>query len=248
MHGRLARVELLRVVVADDVLQRRQFLVALHVHQVVEALVAAGVRGRFRRGQHAVPLNGHQQGVAHLVLRAAGVDVHAVYLDGARCGVEVLVLDVAGIAAIHRVGVIRAEACYIEVIRAAADFLVRRKADAHRAVFRRIGGGQPLAQRHNFRYARLIIRAVVVLDDDGVRRALHAVGCIHMRNQPDFRRMIALGGNRRVHIAVVVYAGVFDAHCVQLVHQHFCQYPLVGHGNPSLYNVDFVDDVDFCRR
>ena len=232
------------------------------------------------------------------------------YLDGARRGVEILVLQFAQRAAIHRVGVIRAEIRHIKVIRTAADFLVRREADAHRAVLRRIGGGQPLAQRHNFRHARLIIRAqhavaagdnqllplqvlqereavddhavferdgaaVVVLDDDGVRRTLHAVGCIHMRNQPDFRRMIALGGNRRVHIAVVVNAGVFDAHCVQLVHQHFCQHPRVrrgragaarlaggrfnldipqeiffdvGHGKPSLYNVDFVDDVDFCRR
>ena len=98
------------------------------------------------------------------------MDVHPV--DGHAAGrtVEVLILQLAQRAAVHRVGVLRTEAGNVEQIRAAADFLVRREADAHRAVLRRVRRHEPGRQGHDFRHAGLVVRAqhAVAAGDDHI--------------------------------------------------------------------------------
>ena len=98
------------------------------------------------------------------------MDVHPVDGHPAGCTVEILVLQFTQRSAVHRVGVLRAEAGNVEQIRAAADFLVRREANAHRAVLRRVGGGEPRRQGHDFRHAGLVVRAqhAVAAGDDHV--------------------------------------------------------------------------------
>ena len=64
--------------VAEDVVQLRLRLAALHVVEVVETLIPLGVGGGLRRGQHPRELQGNQNRVLHLVLGRAWVDVHPV--------------------------------------------------------------------------------------------------------------------------------------------------------------------------
>ena len=269
LDGGLALVEFVCIVVADDVAQDGLLLIAGEVHEVVEALVALGVGGDLRGGQHAVPLDGHEQGVLHLILGAAGVDVHAVDGHLAGGGVEVLVLQLTQCAAVHGVGVVRAKTGHVEQVSAAADLLVGGEADADGAMLRGIGGHQALGQGHDLGHTGLVIcaqdavaagddqlltrerrqeleavddhavlqrdgLAVVVRDAHRLGRAADAVGGVHVGDKADLGRVVALGGDGGVDIAVLVHTGVGDAHRLQLVYQHFGQHQLVGAGGTGL--------------
>ena len=87
-------------------------------------------------------------------MHAQAVDRHV-----RRGRVEVFILDEGQLAAVHGIGEVRAEAGHVEQIRAAADFLVGRKADADLAVRNRLVGQQPLAQGQDHRHAGLVVRA-----------------------------------------------------------------------------------------
>ena len=73
-------------------------------------------------------------------------------------GVEILIFQLTERAAVDGVGVVRAEMRQIEAVRAAADLLVRREADAQRRV-RAALGQQLLHGGQNFCDARLVVRA-----------------------------------------------------------------------------------------
>ena len=179
-HDRgLARLKLRAVVVADDVFQLRLLLVARHLAEVEEALVALGVLGRLGRRKHSGKLHGDARGVAHPVLRAARVDAPAVHDDGRGRRVEVFILDGADRAAVHGVGEIRAEAGNVEAVRAAADLLVRREADRDLPVRDGRVREQALARGQDLGDAGLVVRAeqrVAVGDDQGLALGLRHVG------------------------------------------------------------------------
>ena len=135
--------------VAEDVAQLCLGDVAIHLAQMVEALIALGSLGAGHDGQGHVELHCHVGGVDHSVLGAAGVDGEAVDGDSGRCGVEVLVLDAAHVAAIDGVGEVCAEARDVEERSALADLLIGGKGDAELAVGAALGdeglgGGQDL--------------------------------------------------------------------------------------------------------
>ena len=186
LHELLAALELLAVVVADDIAQARLLHVAGDVAQVEEALIALGVGGRFVRRKHGVKLHADEHGADHLVLGAAGVNAPAVDDELCGGGVEILIFQLAQRAAVNGVGVLRAEALDVEQVRAAADLLVGRKADADDAV-RHIGVQQHICRRQNFRHARLVVCAEKrgAVGDDQVLADVAAQGREILRGQED---------------------------------------------------------------
>ena len=83
---------------------------------MVEALVALGVGGSLRLRQQGDELVGHEDGVFHLILGGAGVDVDAVDGEGHGGGVEVLVLDLAQLSAVHGIGGLGGEFGGVKVV------------------------------------------------------------------------------------------------------------------------------------
>ena len=80
------------VMIPDDVFQLRLFAAAAHIRQVEEALIALRSGGDLLRGQLGVDLHGHQAGIDHDVLGAAGMDVDALNLPLGGGGVEGLIV------------------------------------------------------------------------------------------------------------------------------------------------------------
>ena len=155
----LPGLEAVPVVVPDDEAQPGLGLVALHVAQVEEALVALGVGGGLRRRQHVHELQSHEAGVAHLVLGGAGVDVEAPDGDLGGGGVEVLVLQLPQLAAVHGVGRGGAEALHVEVVGAAAHLLVGGDGHGDAAVGDLGVGGQILHGGEDLSHAGLVVGA-----------------------------------------------------------------------------------------
>ena len=145
--------------VADDVLERGRFGLALHLAEVEEAFSALGLLRDLVRGQGAVEFGSDGRGVHHLALRFAGVDGHA--LDGDRGGrrVEGLVLEFTQRAAVDGVRHIGAELVEVEERGAFADLLVRRERDGDAAVFVRRIAEQHLGHRHDLRDTGLVVGA-----------------------------------------------------------------------------------------
>ena len=115
-------------------MQLRLRLVALHVVEVVEALISLRMGRGLRRGQHPRKFQSDQDCVLHLVLGRAWVDVHPVEVHARVGRVEVLVLQLAQLAAIHSVGHRRAEALHVEMVGTLPNLLVRGEAHGNAAV------------------------------------------------------------------------------------------------------------------
>ena len=112
-----------------------------------------------RDGQAVDEVGGDLDRVDHPSLRVARMRVEAVEGDRHRVGREALDLDLAPAAAVHRVGAARAEACDVEVLRAAPDLFVRRERDADRAV-RNLGMRDEIGgRRHDLGHAGLVVGA-----------------------------------------------------------------------------------------
>ena len=103
-------------------------------------------------------LHGDELRVDHAALGRAGVNVAPVDGHNGGGGVEILIFQLTERAAVDGVGVVRAEMRQIEAVRAAADLLIRREADAQGRV-RAALGQQLLHGGQNFRDARLVVRA-----------------------------------------------------------------------------------------
>ena len=117
-------LELLGVVVADDVTDRGVLDRAVQPYAVVKPFVALGELRALGSGQQPLQFAGHVDGVDHLVLGVARVDVAALYFDLRARGVEVFILQFAFHAAVDRVGEIGAEGLHVEEIHAAAHLFV----------------------------------------------------------------------------------------------------------------------------
>ena len=128
LYKRLAGFKGGAVVIADYHGNVESAFVAGHGANMVKALVALGVRGRFGSGEHCHQLRSDKAGVLHAVLCAARMDVHAVDVEFCGSGVEVFVFDLAQSTAIHRIRPIGVKSFYIEPVRPAADLLIRGKA------------------------------------------------------------------------------------------------------------------------
>ena len=98
-------------------------------------------------------------GVLHLALRIARVHVPALDVDLGRCGIEVLELQFADLAAVHRIGVVRAEAGDIELHDAATDLLVGGEADLDGPMLEFGMGHDVLDRVHDLRHAALVVGA-----------------------------------------------------------------------------------------
>ena len=158
LHSTLLLFQLGCVMIAQDIARLGIFLIAMDGGQVVEALVALGIFRLFLHRQHGVKLHGDACGVLHAVLGGAGMDVAPMHRHLGRCGVEVFIFQLVDFAAIHSIGKVRAEGGHVKQIRAAADFLIGRKADADFAMADAAVLQHVLAQRHDFGHASLIVR------------------------------------------------------------------------------------------
>ena len=235
------------VVVADDVAHRGPFDRAVHADAVVESLVSFGVLGPLFGREQGLQLAGHVEGVDHLPLGVARVDVAALDVDPGARGVEVLVLQLALHAAVHGVGEVGAERRDVEVIDAATHLLVGREADADLAVFDLGMRHEVFRGAHDLRHARLVVgpeqrravgvdqrvaleelsveddvAAVVLLDDARPDvLAAHVGRGVHMGDEADDRSVPASGrrGDRAHHIAVSVHRHFGHAECLHLVAQ-----------------------------
>ena len=120
--------------VTDDVGEIGLLHAALEGDEVEEALIAFRVFRACHHGKHGVELLAYEDGVFHLALGRAGVDVTALDVDFGAGGVEVLKLQFSNFAAVHGVCVLCAEAFNVEFHYAAADFFVRGEPDLDGAV------------------------------------------------------------------------------------------------------------------
>ena len=134
LKSRLAPLEFCPVVVTDDVFQHGAFLIAAHFTQMGKAFVALGTVGPLMDRQQGIEFHGDKLGVDHTVFRITRVDVPPMESDNGGGGIEVFVLQLAQGAAVDGVGVIGAEVFEVETVRAPADLLIRRKADADSGV------------------------------------------------------------------------------------------------------------------
>ena len=130
---------------------------------LIRVQVAVVPFGRLRRqsiGGQAIDEAGRRlDRVHHPSLRVAGMRVETRKRHPHRVGREALELQLAAVAAVERVRADGAEARDVEEVGAAADLLVRREADADRAV-RDLGmGHQVLGGRDDRRDACLVIGA-----------------------------------------------------------------------------------------
>ena len=122
------------VVVAHEHLHRDELDTARDGVNMEEALMPLRVLRLLAGRQHLLPLRSHRDGILHLALRVARVDAAAMEEDGRVRRIEVLVLQPAELAAVNRVGKIRAERLDIEAVCTAARLLIRREAQADLAV------------------------------------------------------------------------------------------------------------------
>ena len=120
--------------VTDDITQRRLFYGAVHADQMIETFVSLRVLRRLETRQHDGYLVGDTHGVAHLMIRCAGVYVQTMYANLACRGVEVLKLQLTYRAAIHCVSKFSAEFLHVEMVCSAANLFVRREAYAYLAM------------------------------------------------------------------------------------------------------------------
>ena len=113
--------------------------------------------GGFGGGQQADEFGGHQGGVFHLPLGAAGVDIQAAHRQNGGGGVKVFVFDLAQFAAVHGIGFGGREPLQTEAVGTTPDLLIGGKADRNRAVPDLRVGQQLLAQGHDLRHAGFVI-------------------------------------------------------------------------------------------
>ena len=119
--------------VAHEQLHGRALDARVHEVRMHESFVALGGLRRQRVvGQALEEGRRELDRVDHPAFRVAGVRVEAVERDRDRVGGERFHLELAPMAAVHRVGAARAEARDVEMLRAAADLLVRREPDSDR--------------------------------------------------------------------------------------------------------------------
>ena len=158
-HRLLPHLQAGGTVVTEDIMQLRLAHIAGHLGQVIEPFVALGELRALGSGQQPLQFARHVDGVDHLRLGVARVDVAALNLDLRARGVEVLVFQFAFHAAVNGVGEIGAEGFHVEEIHAPAHLLVGREADADLAVFHLGVRQQIFRGGHDFRHARLVVGA-----------------------------------------------------------------------------------------
>ncbi len=73
--------------------------------------------------------------------------------------VEIFIFQFAKPAAVHRIRIVRTKQFYVKIIRACADFFIRRKTEPDFSVRCLFMGQKIFRHSHDFRDARLIVRA-----------------------------------------------------------------------------------------
>lgn len=156
---RLAGIEEVGVMVADDVGQLAFIDAAADVRQVVVALVQLGVGGRFGRRKRPGEFDTQHGGVDHFVLGGAGMDDDASDGHAGLRGVEGLVGEGVASVAVNGVGEVGAVLVQVPEFGAVADFLIGAEADHHFAVFELGMPDHVLHGGHNHGDARLVVGA-----------------------------------------------------------------------------------------
>ncbi|MPM54044.1 hypothetical protein SDC9_100817 [bioreactor metagenome] len=144
--------------VANDVVHLRMVDAGAHTVEMEEPVVFGRAGRVLEAGQQIVQFHAQKRRVYHAPLGGSGMYAEPPQLNIRARGVKALVVDFTEFAAVHRVAKIRVEARYVEEIHAPANFLVRRKRNADRAVFRRVGGEQAFAERHDLGNAGFVVR------------------------------------------------------------------------------------------
>ena len=165
----LACLETLTVMVAYDIADGCLFYAALNAGGMEEAFVSA-CSGRCLTGRKkAHQFLRNKDGILHLLVAIAGVNVHAVYMQLAGCCVEVLVFQFTNGTSVHRISKVASELLYIKVIGSFAYLFVRCKAETDFAVFDFGVLNEIFNCRNYFGYAGFVICAqqrCAIGDDD----------------------------------------------------------------------------------
>ena len=125
LHVCLLLLVEVHVVVADDVRECRALHLAAEADKVVESFVSACVLRLLLHREEAVELHSNEDGVLHLALCRARVNVAALDADCRSRSIEVLILQLADLAAVHGVCILCSEFLDIEFHHAASDLLIR---------------------------------------------------------------------------------------------------------------------------
>ena len=79
--------------------------------------------------KHGIELHSDKNGVLHLALGRARMDIAALDTDGGACRIEILIFQFAYRATVEGVGIFRSELLYIKLHDPASDLLVRSEPD-----------------------------------------------------------------------------------------------------------------------
>ena len=157
-HARFL-VEALRGEIAQQQLDHSELDAALYAVRMHVAFVAVGCLGREAMAWQAMhELRGKLDGAHHPALRVTWVHVEPFEGHGDCVGREVFDLELPSLRPVERVGETRAEPVDVEILRAAADLLVRCKADLDRPVRDLRMGHQMLRGGHDLRHTGFVVR------------------------------------------------------------------------------------------
>ena len=114
------------------------------------------------------------------------MDIQPMDRHHGRGRVKVLVFQFSQCAAVGGIGIVRAEALHVEVIRPGANLLVRCKADLHRGMLASLRQ-EPLCRGQNFRHTGLVVgpQEGCAIGDDQVLAYVSGQGLIFLRLQKD---------------------------------------------------------------
>ena len=127
-HGVFLFFELVKVVVAQNIIHLKTGDITLYLVEVVEALSALGMLGALIAWQRVVELYTDVHGVYHPVLSVSRMNGEALNGNGCSGGVKVFVFYLTGVTSVNGEGKVGAEALDIKFVGAAPNLLVGRKA------------------------------------------------------------------------------------------------------------------------
>lgn len=176
----------LSVVVANDIAELDFGRGALDGDWVVEALVALGVLGALKGGNHLLELGSHGDCVDHDVLGAAGVNHDALEVDVGVGGVEALVVELTKGLAVDGIAVCSTEFVQVKQACTVTDLLVRDKRNLERRMSELRVVAQALEQGTDLSHTGLIV--------SGKQRGAVGANDVHAHEILEVRDLL-LGGS-----------------------------------------------------
>ena len=122
-----------------------------------KSLIAAGVFRPLLHRQQRVQLHSDEDGIFHLALRIARMQIAALNLHGSRSRIEVFIFQFSDSASVHSIGIIGPELFHVELHHSSSDFLVRCESYADFTVLKFRMFNDILHRIHYFRNPGLVV-------------------------------------------------------------------------------------------